>query len=53
MVRDIYPITKCTKKGLQMNIMHNNQPTCPSLEASRERVKVLDQCITEYREKVG
>ena len=33
--------------------MNKNQPRCANLEASRDRVKLLDQCITEYREKVG
>ena len=33
--------------------MNNSQPICASLEASRDRVKLLDQCINEYREKVG
>ena len=36
-----------------MNFMNKNQPTCSSFEASRDRVKLLDQCINEYREKVG
>ena len=52
-VREMDPITKGTKKGLLQNFMNKNQPRCANLEASRDRVNQLDQCITEYREKVG
>ena len=36
-----------------MQFMAKNKTKCANLEASRNLVKDLDKCITEYREKTG
>ena len=52
-MQEIEPITKSTKGGLLMQFMAKNKTKCANLEASRNLVKDLDKCITEYREKTG
>ena len=52
-MQEMEPITKSTKGGLLMYFMGKSKTKCTNLETSKNLVKELDKCITEYREKTG
>ena len=52
-IQEVEPITKSTKPGLLSQFIAKNKTKCANLEASRNLVKDLDRCISEYREMTG